>query len=271
VLRALGRFFVPERGVLLPRPYVIVAAVGCALGLALALSGPGQRVEWALYDRFVRSESVDRPPAAGVAVVAIDEPSFTEFGMPWPWPRAMHAALVDQLVRSGARTIAFDVIFDAPAADADDDQDFAEAIARAGNVILGADHAIINDRGYDLAQWSEPIAPLARGAVSIGVVRIPYDPDSVLRRALLIYEGRPALALAVARREPGFTDPPAVDIDAPALFRYNGAPRRGILTASYYQALDAGNSLPRDFFRDKHVLIGRSLAATTIDDHVDLS
>ena len=268
-LGALGRFFVPERGILLPRPYVVVAGFGCALGIALSLSDPGQRVEWALYDRFVQSESANRFPAPDVVVVAIDEPSFTEIGLPWPWPRSLHAALIDQLVRGGARTIAFDVIFDVPAADADDDGDFAAAIARARNVILGADHAVIQDRGYDLTQWSEPIKPLADAAAGVGVVRIPYDPDSVLRRALLTYEGRPSLPLAIARRAPGFVTPPGVNLEHSTLFRYNGEPRRGVLTASYYQALDLENSLPRDFFRNKHVLVGRSLAATTIDDHVD--
>lgn len=266
---AIGRFLVPERGVLLPRPYAVVAAIGCALGIALAMSDPGQRVEWALYDRFVRSQSTDRPPAPNVVVVAIDEPSFAEIGMPWPWPRSLHAALVDQLVRSGARTIAFDIIFDVPAANVEDDGELAAAIARAGNVILGADRTVIQDRGYDLTQWSEPIARLADVATGVGVVQIPYDPDSVLRRALLLYEGRPSLSISVARREPGFVSPPNVDLERTALFRFNGPPRRGILTASYYQALDAENSLPRDFFRDKHVLVGRSLAATTIDDHVD--
>jgi adenylate cyclase len=269
VLHAVRAFFVPERGVLLPRPYVVVAALGGALGIALAMSDPGQRVEWAVYDRFIRSEAANRAPAPSVVVVAVDEPSFAEIGMPWPWPRTMHAALVDQLARSGARTVAFDVVFDVPSADAGDDVEFAAAIARAGIVILGADLAVIEDRGYALMQWSEPIAPLADAAAGIGVVQIPQDPDGVLRRSLLTYEGRPSLALAIATRQPGFTTPPRAGLERPTLFRFNGEPRQGVLTASYYQALDAQNSLPRDFFKDKHVLIGLALAATPTTQQVD--
>jgi len=204
-----------------------------------------------------------------VVVVAIDEPSFAEIGLQWPWPRALHAALVDQLVQGGARTIAFDIIFDVPAANPADDAEFAAAIARAGNVILGADHAVIEDRGYALTQWSEPIGDLTGGAAGVGVVRIPYDPDGVIRRALLTYEGRPSLALTVAAREPSYVPPEGLSLDQPTLFRFNGEPRRGVLTASYYQALDAANSLPNGFFKDKHVLIGRALSATTIDPGVD--
>jgi adenylate cyclase len=269
VLHALGRFFVPERGILLPRPYAVVAAVGCALGVALAMSDPGQRVEWAVYDRFVRGEASNRSPVPSVIVVAIDEPSFAEVGLQWPWPRALHAALVDQLVQGGARTVAFDIIFDVPATNPEDDDEFAAAIARAGNVVLGADHAVIEDRGYALTQWSEPLGALAGPAAGVGVVRIPFDPDGVIRRALLTYEGRPSLALAVATREPSYSAPRDLDPDSPALFRFNGESRQGVLTVSYYQALDAANSLPSGFFKDKHVLIGRALSATSIDHGAD--
>jgi adenylate cyclase len=267
--RALGRFFVPERGILLPWPYAVVAAIGCALGIGLAMSDQGQRVEWATYDRLIRNDASNRPPAPNVVVVAIDEASFAEIGLQWPWPRALHAALVDQLVAGGARTIAFDIIFDVPAANPEDDAEFAAAIARAGNVVLGADHAVIEDRGYALTQWSEPNGALASGAAGVGVVRIPFDPDSVIRRALLTYEGRPSLALAVARRDPEYAAARDLNLEQATLFRFNGESRQGILTVSYYQALDAANSLPGRFFKDKHVVVGRALAATTIDRGVD--
>lgn len=268
-LGALRRFFLPERGVLLPRPYAVVLAVGLAAGTVVAISDLGQRLEWALYDRFVRAEASGSAPAPGIVVVAIDEPSFAEIGMPWPWPRSLHGALVDQLAQGGARSIAFDVLFDVAAANPDDDAALAESIRGAGNVILAADHAVVEDRGYALAQWSEPIEPLAAGAADVGAVRIPYDPDGVLRRALLTYEGRPSLALAVARREPAATLPTGDALDQPRLFRFNGDSRRGIVTVSYYQALDAGQSLPAGFFAGKHVLIGRALQTTTIDELPD--
>jgi adenylate cyclase len=269
MLARLRAFFLPERGVVSPHPYATVAAAGIAIGVAIALSDAAQRIEWSVYDRLVREEASGHPPAPGLVVVAIDEASFAEIGMMWPWPRSMHAALVDQLAQAGARSIAFDVIFDAPSADPDEDQAFAEAIARAGNVILGVDQAVIDERGYALTQWSEPIAPLASAAAGRGVVRIPYDPDFVLRRAAMLHDDRPSLALAVASREPGFTPPPELDPRGAHLFRFNGGPRAGVLTVSYYQALDAAASLPAGLFKDKHVLVGRSLAATSIDETQD--
>ncbi|MGQ0735731.1 MAG: CHASE2 domain-containing protein [Acidobacteriota bacterium] len=264
----LRRFFLPERGVLLPQPYAVVAGIGVAIGLALALSDFGQRLEWGLYDRQTRAATIGSDPAPGVVVVAIDEPSFTEVGMPWPWPRSLHAALVDQLTKAGARSIAFDILFDVPAADPDDDIALAEAIGRAGHVVLAADRAVIDDRGYSLTQWSEPLPALSAHAAAVGTVRIPYDPDGVLRRAVLEDEGRKSLALAVAALDPGFAAVSGLAA-RPRLFRFNGEPRRGIRTASYYQALDPEQFLPPGFFEGTHVLVGRALGVTTIDEVAD--
>ena len=265
-LAPLRAFFVPERGIVQAPPYAVVAAAGILLGAAAGLSEPGRRLEWNLYDVYERASARHGRPAPGIVVVAIDEPSFTEVGLPWPWPRSLHGTLVDRLVEDGARTIAFDILFDVPGADPDGDAAFAEAIRRAGNVVLARDQAVIEDRSYSLTQWSDPIPAFASACAALGVVRIPYDPDGVLRRAALTIEERPSFALAVAARQPGFTPPE--DPATPRLFRFNGEPRRGIVTVSYYQALDP-QALPRGFFEDKHVLIGRSLAATTIDEQSD--
>jgi adenylate cyclase len=260
-------FLVPEPGALRAAPFAAVAGVGMVLGALLALSQPGQRAEWVLYDRFMRGAAADAAPAPGIVVVAIDEPSFAEIGLRWPWPRSLHAALIDQLVEGGARSIALDILFDVPAARPEDDDALADAVRRAGTVVLASDQAVVADRRYEVRQWTDPIPALASAAAATGVIRIPYDADYVLRRAWLWIEGRPSLALAVATREPGFTPPETSD--APRLFRFNGLPRQGVLTVSYYQALDRLGLLPEDIFRNKHVLVGRSLAATTIDEQTD--
>ena len=55
------------------------------------------------------------------------------------------------------------------------------------------------------------------------------------------------------------------------LIAYRGRPRHGVRTVSYYQALEAETLLPRDIFRGKTVVVGRSLAAapTTEGDIVE--
>ena len=266
-LKRVGAFFFPERGVLLRVPYLVVTTAAVIAGSLIALTPPLERAEWDVYDLYSRRIVRHADPAPSVVVVAIDEPSFAEVGLPWPWPRALHATLVDRLVEGGARTIAFDILFDVPSGSPEDDRALAAAIRRAGNVVLANDQAAIEDRSYALTQWTDPIPVLAREAVSLGVIRIPYDDDGVLRRTPFMTEGRPAMPAAIAAREPGFTLPS--DPERPRLIAFNGPPRQGIVTVSYYQALDARASLPADIFRNKHVLIGRSLAATTIDEQPD--
>lgn len=131
-------------------------------------------------------------------------------------------------------------------------------MADAGNVILAADRTVVTDRAYEMEQWVEPIAPLAEAAAGLGIVAIEIDPDGVVRRSSADVGGRPSLALAVAQRVA--TVQPVTPPGAERLIRFAGAPRQGIITVSYYQALESG-LLPAGFFRDKIVFVGRSLSA----------
>ena len=79
-----------------------------------------------------------RPPPPEVLIVAIDRPAAEALGLPANpnrWPRTQHADLVDALHRGGAAAIVFDVVFDEPGAPIDD-RTLAEAIRRAGTVVL---------------------------------------------------------------------------------------------------------------------------------------
>jgi adenylate cyclase len=254
----LRTFFLPERGVLLPAPYAVIAAVGLAAGLAIAFLSVAQRAEWSIYDRMMTIATRDPQPPADIVVVAIDEPSFSELQTAWPWPRRMHAALIDALVKGGARTIAFDLVFDQPSTP-EDDQALADAVRRGGNVILASDRSVTTDRGYRLEQWVDPLPDLAGSAAAVAAVSTDRDPDNTIRRAPTHVDGRPRLGLASALRRPGFVPPP--DPERVRLIRFLGPPRRGIVTVSYYQAVEPG-LLPAGMFRDKDVLVGLSLSAS---------
>jgi len=262
----LRRFFFPDRAVVRPLPYAVIAALGVAFGLGLGALSLSQRLEWALYDRMMQTaRRVPRPPS-DIVVVAIDELSFSEIGLQWPWPRRLHAQLIDALVRDGARTIGLDLVFDLPSTPADDDA-LARAVRSAGNVVLASDLAEVSDRAYTVQLWREPIPALAEAAAAVGAAGISIDPDNVLRRTTTTIGGRPGLALAVAQRQPHAPPAPSGG-DHSLLIHYCGPPRQGIVTVSYYQAMEPG-LLPPGFFREKAVLVGRSLStAAALDaDH----
>ncbi len=57
-----------------------------------------------------------RPVSDDVVIVAIDDASIFHFGG-WPWPRSVHADLIEALKDYGAKAVGFDVIFSEPQQD----------------------------------------------------------------------------------------------------------------------------------------------------------
>jgi eukaryotic-like serine/threonine-protein kinase len=68
-------------------------------------------LETGMYDRVVRAASDKISP--DVVIVGIDAQSVAKLGA-WPWPRDVHASLLDRLAQSDAKVVAFAEPFDAP-------------------------------------------------------------------------------------------------------------------------------------------------------------
>ena len=62
-----------------------------------------------------------------IIIVAIDEPSFKQIKLRWPWSRKLHAELVDNLSSAGAAAIVFDILFPEKSSDQSEDAVFPEA------------------------------------------------------------------------------------------------------------------------------------------------
>ena len=86
------------------------------------------------YLHSMRSAINIHPASDAIVIVKIDNESLKKIGN-WPWSRAEHGKLVDNLSRLGARQIMFDLFF-AYRADPAGDAAFAEALKRSGRVIL---------------------------------------------------------------------------------------------------------------------------------------
>jgi adenylate cyclase len=77
-------------------------------------------------------------PPKDVIVVSIDKESYETLNLPDnpdKWPRSVHARLTENLVKAGAKVIAFDIHFIEPRL-AQDDRLFSKAISEAGNCVL---------------------------------------------------------------------------------------------------------------------------------------
>jgi len=193
-----------------------------------------QTVELKTYDwRLTRTA---RPETArkDIALVEIDEYSLRNlqpYAGRWPWPRVVHAMLLDYLARAPAKIIVYDVNF----AEADtrtgfdyggdtlsgaaSDEALVKAVQAAGNVVLLADATYNAASGQSPEMADTGFASTAPGAVQRRVIYPPFaalaqagsslghnffvlDPDGPLRHTVPFAQAGshvlPSLGLAAA-------------------------------------------------------------------------
>lgn len=129
-----------------------------------------------------------KPAGSEIVIVAIDDDSWDSLPEKWPWPRTYHAKLVENLNRAGAKVIAFDLEFDKPSpTNPEQDEIFAQAIRKAGNVVLGG-KILSERRKVTFTSLIKPLPKLLEGGGSWGFVNMPEDADGFVRRYPLTIE-----------------------------------------------------------------------------------
>ncbi|HET8760780.1 MAG TPA: CHASE2 domain-containing protein, partial [Nitrospiria bacterium] len=250
---------------------VLLAAVTASVYVA----GGFERPELMTYDWRLRA--FPGPPRSDIVIVGIDSPSLKALDT-WPWPRSVHAALVDRLTQVNARVIAFDVDFSTPR-DPGADKVFARAVKRSGRVVLAAfdDHRTL-EGGAVVEYASLPYPTLRTAAQAVGSINFSLDSDGTVRRALirksLLGEDGESFAMQVARAYLGALDSPVREADDGALeftghrahlggtteflIRFTGGP----WTMPVVSAIDVlHGTVPTPWLADKIVLVG----ATSLD------
>ena len=122
-----------------------------------------------------------RQASGNIVLVAIDSPSIEKIGV-WPWPRQLHADLIDKLESAGATDIVFDVDFSSPSNPASD-QAFVEALQKAGgSVVLPAFKQLVgNGENGKTIYVNRPLPQFGKHAWS-AVVNVAVEPDGLVRR-----------------------------------------------------------------------------------------
>ena len=154
---------------------------GLAIGSMLLLGGSRltTRIDNALYDALIEQR---RTVPSDLVIVAIDEPSLAAIGR-WPWPRAIHAALLRRLADARPAAIGYDVLFVEPG-DPAGDTALAQAMVQAATVVLPMTFSVPGPDGAPF-QPQLPIPALARAARGIGHGDFASDGDGILRRVSL--------------------------------------------------------------------------------------
>ncbi|MGH7303729.1 MAG: CHASE2 domain-containing protein, partial [Candidatus Rokuibacteriota bacterium] len=250
----------------------LVGILAAAATVGLVLFGEGAFVDPELleywgFDRLFDLRG-ERPPTAPIVIVSIDEASFQELDLQWPFPRKLHGQLIERISADGPLAIGLDLIFDTPSRFGPaDDEALGAAIARAGNVVLAlaldtADQPLYTTERGEIGVKREmtnmPLPVIRRGAAAVGAVNVRVDRDSHLRRALLRVPGAgewwPGFDLELHRLAgaSGFSTRPLPGVGE-VLINYRGRPNT-FDWVPYYRVVRG--EMDRGWFRGKIVLIG---------------
>ena len=225
------------------RPHFLVF---CVLALIL-LTGMHNALQNALTD--MRFGWFPRQASGKIVLVAIDPHSIETIGV-WPWPRRLHADLIDRLESAGASDIAFDVDFSSPS-DPAFDQALVDALQRAGgSVVLPAFTQLVGDSengktifvNRPLPQFGEHAWP--------AVVNVAVESDGLVRRYSYgeILDGKflPSMGALLAGKDKSKKEPLQIDFN----IRADTLP-----TVSYVDVL-RGDPVALRTLKDKKVVIG---------------
>ena len=136
-------------------------AAGVVLGLWRA--GVLQRLEFPTWDWRVGVFAPHTPPSPQVKIILVDQASLdwgkNENGWVWPWPRTVYSAVLDFCKRSGAKAVAFDMLYTEPSSyGAGDDQALNDAIRRTPGFV-GA--LFLSSQSGEATNWPAGELPIA--------------------------------------------------------------------------------------------------------------
>ena len=240
-------------------PRQLAGGIGAAVvAVALVHGGLLEPLETSSLDRLFELRGA-RAPSAPIVIVTIDESSNAELNTQWPFPRAMHGALLDRISAGRPLAIGVDLIFDTPSSRGrKDDEAFGAAVTRAGNVVLAAAPTFDEQAFYRRMDFNPPLPLIRVGAAAVAPINLPSDPDGRVRRVPLSFRTGAetllgfdaALHRVAAQGGLAVTPLPAA---SDVLINFRGGPRT-FPWVPYYRVL-RGEIEPL-VFRRKIVLVG---------------
>jgi adenylate cyclase len=229
----------------------LIGLAAAAVALALAIPGLLDGLEGRTWDWRVRLLARPGPATDQIALILLDQKSLDwaaeENALSWPWPRETYALVADFCRRSGAKSLAFDVLFtEASAYGPWDDERFGSAVAENGKVAaavyLSREEAGTRSWPVDvpepdlsvggLQRWLEESGSRGRNALQAAYATFPIpeltaaaevlanvyqvaDGDGVFRRGQLfnLFDGRPLPSLALGAYLAGNPGSHTIEID----------------------------------------------------------
>jgi adenylate cyclase len=239
------------------REVALVAGLVALATVILWSSAVGRWTEQVSYD--VLAVLLREPAPRDTIIVYMDERSQKELNQKddRPWDRNLHARLLDYLTKEGARLVYFDVLFEQASSDPAADLALAEAMRRAGNVILGGSIAGAQDAESTQQSVIAPLKPLRLAAKAWGGLSFfPIGSDYGVRQVPIKIEETEHASLKAARLLRDGVEPRN---GAGAWMQYSGPPNT-FPAVGYHQVLQA-DGVPAGLFKNKVVIVGAKFTA----------
>ena len=169
--------------------YVLVAA------LLFALTPLWDQLSNLEHDLLAALTAPPWPTESKIQVIGLDDPSLAQLDLPLPLPRRLHAELIGELERTGVKALAFDLLFDRPAADPADDAALQQALNGQLKIVLAEGEIQVNSS--QVAHYRQRLLPIFQG-VARGRATLQVDADGVVRRMPTATESKQSEQVASA-------------------------------------------------------------------------
>lgn len=229
---------------------LIVALVAAALAILAYGTNLMRSLELGSVDaRFSLRGTQEQP--SDIVFVKIDDRTFSQLNVQWPFPRSLHARVIDRLREAGAKTIAVDIQFTEPTTPRQDNA-LIEAIARAGGVVLSTTE--VDKHGESRIFGGESVVHEIDARA--GSTVIEPDPGGTIRKMHYEFDDLVSVAIATAEAATGEPiDPAEMEGDGDAWIDFRGPP--GTFRQVSYSSVLRGE-VPDSVFRGKTVVVGAS-------------
>jgi adenylate cyclase len=198
----------------------------------------------------------DRGAPKDLIVVDVDDVTFDELNLRWPFRRTVHAKVLRRIEADRPKAVGYDIQFTEPSEKVQDDLALAEAIDDApGNVVLGT--SAVDPHGHTRILGGDDV--LHEIGAHPANANIPPDPGGVLRR--MRYEVAKLKTLAVVVSEVATkhkVDSGDFNKDGTAWIDFDG-PADTVPKVSFSKVLKG--EVPKGTFKNKIVVIGASAPA----------
>jgi CHASE2 domain-containing sensor protein/signal transduction histidine kinase len=145
--------------------------LGVGLIFLVTFHGLSAGADLHAYDRLLRF--VAEPVSPDIVLVEIDDKSVSLLGR-WPWPRQLHAQLLERIATARPAAVIYDVLFTEPG---EGDDELSRAVALSPTYLP----ILLSQADTDGRAATVPVESIVRSAAGLGHINLEVDSDGVLR------------------------------------------------------------------------------------------